>query len=446
MRDVSLLLEVAGLSLQRGNGRTFTLPTLHLEAREAVALFGPSGCGKSTILKALFGLGATSSDRRSGSVRWRGEDLFAVGAARLREVLRLQVAVLAQDAANALDPMQRVGDQLRAVSQRSPTDCADALVALGINRAADLPERYPHQISGGQAQRVVFAVAALRDSALVIADEPTANLDGAACAAVCAQLSALRARGAALLVATHDPRLLLALSPRVLVAKEGAFVPGEAEVGAFAPCPRDLDGSAPVVLRASGLGVRLGGRVVLDGIDLNVRRGEVVAVLGESGVGKTTLARALAGRMALTSGVVERPEGCHSVQLMSQDAAQSLTPGRTLASLLAEATASGFDIAANARWLGLDAALLDRTAAQMSSGERQRAALLRAVAVRPAVLILDEPTASLDRTAGRALLHLLSALRERAGTSILRVTHDTELAAASSHRVLHLSRGQLWQE
>lgn len=432
------VLEVEGFSVVAG-ARSFALPRLRLQPGECAALFAPSGAGKSTILRGLV----APTGAIAGRVRIADVEFANATAAQRRRCLATQVAVLAQDAVEALDPFRSLLAQVAAATQADPATCRAEFARLADAAEAPFAERMPHEVSGGQAQRALFAVAALRRAALVVCDEPTANLDDASAERVAATLQELRRAGAAVLVATHDLRLLRALEPTVLVAHGDAFVPGEPEVPPWPRCEANaLD--APVVLSARGVCVRRGERTVLSGVDLSVREREVVAVLGPSGEGKTTLLRALVGRLAPDAGSIERPARRAAVQLVGQDAGGSLTPGRSVRSLVAEVATAGFDLEASAARLGLSADVLLRTAAHLSGGERRRAALLRALAVEPAVLLLDEPTASLDRASAVALVTALLAERQQRGTALLFVTHDEGLAAAIAHRVLRL-QGGTWQ-
>src|SRR5690606_32660035 len=238
------------------------------------------------------------------------------------------------------------------------------------------------------------------------------------------------------LVATHDAGFARALRAEPFTVGGGAVRPGWPPVPAWparAPAP---DAPQPL-LRARGLVVRRGRRTVLSGLDLSVGRGETVAVLGPSGCGKTTLLAALAGLVRPAAGTIECLGG-RRPQLLFQDAYASLTPGRTLRALARETARRGMDVAALAGALGLPPEVLDRSAAALSGGQRRRAALLRALTVQPSVLLLDEPTASLDaQTAAATMATVLGAAAGHAAATVL-VTHDEDLAHALAHRVLRL--------
>ena len=434
------LLEVSDCTVRRG-AFTVRLPALRLDAGRVAALYGPSGTGKSTLLAALFGLQGRGAEV-GGAISWRGDAWRAMVPARQRRTLRREIAFLAQDPRAALDPLVRVGAQIRAATGRSPQDVTAELERLRVADAAALCHRWPHEVSGGEAQRALLAIAFLRRPALLVADEPTAGLDPAACTELGEHLRALVAGGAAVLLATHDPRLVHDLGAAVLVCRDGAFVPGGIDAAPWPGGGRENDVGTVPVIAAAGLEVAFAGRTVLRGVDLSVRRGEIVALVGASGAGKTTLLRALAGQLRPLRGTVTRPARMHAVQLVPQDAFGSLTPGRSVADLVAE-TAAGDDVGPVAARLQLDDATLTRTARSLSGGERRRAALLRALTVRPDVLLLDEPTAGLDRATAIAAMQAVRALQRERGLAIVLVTHDHELARAVAHRVVPLREGML---
>jgi peptide/nickel transport system ATP-binding protein len=327
---------------------------------------------------------------------------------------------------------------------RPASECAAALAEMGIEEAPALSRRLPHEISTGQAQRVLLAAALLRAPRLIVADEPSASLDGGSFAELVRWLRRLcEQSGTALLLATHDRRLLGELQAEVFACRDGVFEPGPTDATPWPVRPRGDGAEGAPVLAARGLGVRLGGRQVLQDIDLEIRRGEVVALLGESGSGKTTLARVLCGHRRPDAGGVQAPARKTAVQLLFQDALASMTPGRSLGGLLRETSGPGFDAAATAARLGLRDGQLQRTVAELSGGERRRAALLRALSVDPELLALDEPTVSLDRRAAVAVMATTFEVQRQRGLSLLLITHDEELAAASADRVLRLQGGRL---
>ncbi|MCA8958396.1 MAG: ABC transporter ATP-binding protein, partial [Planctomycetes bacterium] len=420
------VLSLADLRIVRG-GFAVSVQELQLGAGDVAALVGPSGCGKTTLLLGLAGLldGGVCTGRRE----ILGNPWPEPPSREWRALLAGPVTVVPQDARAALDPLQRVGVQVESVTRRTRAEVCSAFARLGLAPADALAQRFPHQLSGGQAQRVLLAVALLRAGRLILADEPTAALDGATIGELTAAWSVLRSvNRTAVLLATHDLELCTSLGARRYRCVDGGFVPAGDQHAAWGPPPvRAVPGA--VVLAVHDLHKVLGGVPVLAGVDLEVRAGELVAVVGPSGSGKTTLARILAGHLPADSGrvaVERRGRAGSPVQLLFQDAYASLTPHRTVRSLLRETAVKGFDAAAEAAGLDLAEACLDRTAARLSGGERRRAALLRALSVEPAVLVLDEPTASLDRAAAVSVIDMIHQVQRRAEVGVVLITHDRE--------------------
>ncbi len=438
---VAGLLEVNGFTVQRRDGWSVRIPRLAIDRGEVVALHGPSGAGKSTVLGGMFDLAGADLACR-GSVCWRGAEWRELLAPSQRRALRQEITFLAQDASAALDPLLPIGRQIQQATACSTEAAAAMLGDLGVQGSGELCRRLPFQVSGGEAQRALLAIAFLRAPVLVVADEPSASLDPTAYAELRSHLAALVDRGAALLLASHDHRLLRDLEASVLDFVEGAFVPGVVVPAAWPDHGREPDVGTVPLLAAEGLRVSFAGRPVLRDVDFAVHRGEVVALVGDSGVGKTTLARVLTGHLRPDAGVVRRPARPRAVQLVPQDAFASLTPRRAIGSLVAETAIGGEAELLTAR-LQLPPALLQRQARQLSGGERRRAALLRAISVRPDVLVLDEPTAALDRDTAVAVMRSVLAVQRDRGMAIVLITHDLELARAVAHRVLELHGGEL---
>ncbi|GAB4160143.1 MAG: ABC transporter ATP-binding protein [Planctomycetota bacterium] len=419
------------------------MPELRIDSGEVVVLHGPSGSGKTSLLLSLFGLLDPGAFEAAGVVRFAQGAVPPPGSSGLRSILREKVAVAMQDAKEALDPLAPIGLQIGLVAGKGEPEIEAALFEMGIEDPASLCGRLPHEISTGQAQRVLMAMAFLRRPALLLADEPSASLDGGSFDELVQRLLLLRDRtGTAMLLATHDHRLIERLSARVIAHENGAFVPGKADPPSW-PRRERAEPSRSALLRATDLELRYGSRTVLRGASFALHRGEVVALVGESGAGKTTLARAIAGHLEPFAGRIERPARRAAVQLLFQDALSSLTPGRTVRSLVLESKTPCFDLSRQARALGLWESELDREAAALSGGERRRAALLRALSVNPEVLVLDEPTASLDRGAACRVVEALIALQRERSLALLLATHDIDLARALADSVLRIEGGRL---
>ncbi len=441
------VLEISMLEATRESGFAVALPELALAPRNVVALLGPSGCGKSTLLLGMLGL--LPGVRCTGTLRLGGVEVPVADRAAWQPYLRERIVVVPQDAKAALDPLQTIGTQIRAVTDQDAAACDAALSDLMVEDPERISASYPHQVSGGQAQKALLAIALLREPALVVADEPSASLDEASVRELLHNLRLLRERHAtAILFSTHDIWLVGALHARCFVHQEGRFVHQQLPSGPW-PSPaaqsesRQESTSArrEVLLQCKDVHVAFGAHEVLRGVTLELCAGQIVAVVGPSGCGKTTLARVLSGLRQPDSGWVARAH--HTVQMLFQEAYASLTPHRTILDLVRETAAPGFSILAEAVRLGLSVDHLAHTAKELSAGQRRRAALLRALSVEPRVLILDEPTASLDHGTAAQVMSLLLEVLERHRLGCLLITHDRSLARTVAHEMMELVDGVL---
>ncbi len=435
------LLAVRDLVVERAAMRV-SVEALDVDCGGVAAILGPSGSGKSSLLAALIDHRHPGEDLRvTGHVRFAGADRPRQGSPGWSAWLRGPVVLIPQDARAALDPLQPLGRQVAELAGVDEDAARSALARLRGPEASFLAARRPHAVSGGEAQSALLAVALARPGVrLCVFDEPSAGLDPDRADAVVTAIRALRDAGCAVLVATHDVSLAERIDARALhLGAEGRLREGWPPRPAF-PQADPCRGDAPVVLRARDVGLVVRGNTLLDAVSVTLRAGESLAVRGPSGAGKTSLARVLVGRLEPGSGSVER---AGRVLLLDQDAAGSLTPHRTIASLCSESAAPGFDAASEAARLGLDAGALASTAGALSGGQARRAALLRALAARPDVLILDEPTAGLDRVAAVAVVEMLLDAQRRHGLALLWITHDEDLATAvSGAATVHLRRGR----
>lgn len=462
------LLQVAGLGVS-GPGGASLLEGVDLELDRGQILFlvGPSGAGKSLTLLALAGLLPCGLAAR-GLVRLDGEE-FRLPAAGLGRLLGRKLSLVVQEPGGALDPAMTAGAQVAEAlrcrfggSRGAARARAEAaLVRIGLPPGSAGAGAFPHQLSGGMRQRVLLAAHLALEPALLLLDEPTAALDPIRTADFASRVrEECRGRGVGVVWVSHDPRLAQALGDRVvrLEPRRGFRPRFPAEEGLPAAPPPAAHGS---VLRAEGLAVHLGGRRILDGIELALAAGQIVALVGPSGSGKSTLVRALLGLVPLAAGRVEclgrtvlapglrpGPRLRAAAQPLFQDPGGSLNPRRTVGQALAEGLRLGgrasrpAEAAALLAEVGLAPDAAGRFPHQLSGGERQRAALARALSVGPRALLLDEPFSGLDPPLRAELGGRLRRLA-RAGRAALLVTHHLGDACAAADRLGVLVAGRI---
>lgn len=457
-------LRVENLAVRSRQGTILHPVSFALEPGTTVTVIGETGAGKTILAEAILGI-LPAELSASGTV-YLGGAAFAAEERARAGLWGRTVTLLPQEPWSALDPLMRARAQvfevLRAVHRR-PRSAARAearreLAALGL---AGEGRKYPWQLSGGMAQRAALAATRATGARVLIADEPTKGLDLALRDAVVALLAAERDAGRAVLVITHDLAVAEALGGRILVLRQGRVVeegqtrevlraprhPYTAALLAARPetwAPRALPQVGEAVVKARGLACRLGGRVLFDGFDLTLGEAETVAAIGPSGVGKTTLGNLLVGLMRPDRGTVARRPGLASVrfQKLWQDPPAAFAPHITLRRALAD-VCRRHDVAwAEAERLlaalGLSPCLLERRPDQVSGGELQRVALLRALLVRPVFLFADEPTSRLDLLTQAETLRLLADLAAERRVALFLVTHDPAIARALAHRVITL--------
>ncbi|GAA2669166.1 MULTISPECIES: ABC transporter ATP-binding protein [Actinosynnema] len=468
---------------------------LDLDAGQTLGLAGESGCGKSTVAMSVLRLLPRTAEV-TGRIELGGEDVTTMSWGRLRAVRWAEASVVFQGAMHAFNPVRRVGGQiaepmrLHGVPAPSGVDAAVADLLDQVELPARAARAYPHELSGGQKQRAMIAMALACAPDLVIADEPTTALDVVVQAQVLGLLTRLVAeRGIGLVVISHDLSVLAATCDRLAVMRRGKVVEqGPTRQVIAAPVhehSRALAAAFPTVgdpafrrvrahdepgaplLSARDLRVAFDGVAAVDGVDLDVRPGEIVALVGQSGSGKTTLARTLLGLQRPTSGRVEfdgaplprSSSGLRAfrrqVQLVLQDPTSALNPRHSVY----EAIAEGLRIH---RVDGDEAALVAAALEQaelrppvsfthalpheLSGGQRQRVVIAGALALGPRLLIADEPVASLDASVRGEILALLLRLRADLGLGALVITHDLGLAWTIADRVVVMLDGRFVEQ
>ncbi|MBD2847676.1 ABC transporter ATP-binding protein [Paenibacillus sp. IB182496] len=498
----AMMLQVGGLRVSYGGRRAGRDPqgpilsgvSFALGRGEVTALLGESGSGKSTIARALTGLLPPSARIEGGLLRLGEEEAVDLaGDAPPWDRLRgRRIGMLFQDAQLALNPLMTIRAQFEeslrahrlAGRKEAAAEASRLLRMLGFSEPGQVLHSYPFELSGGMCQRVCLALALCLRPDVLIADEPTSALDADSQRHVLELLRRLQGElGLTVLFITHDLAAAQAISDRVIVLREGRIVedgavrtvmarPSHAYTRALlaarasleAPAPRQgaaPDPAAPLLeVRQLRKSYARGGEV-LRGIDLTVHRGEIVGILGRSGCGKSTLARCIValeapdGGQALLEGralaSLPRRELSRRVQLIFQNARASLNPGRTALQLVTgplrdHRMGGRRERAAVARALlddvGLTGELQVRRPPQLSTGQCQRIAIARALALQPELLICDEAVSALDMRVQAQIVELLLRLQAERGFAMLMISHDERIARRLCDTVAVMERGR----
>ncbi|HWZ62891.1 MAG TPA: ABC transporter ATP-binding protein [Steroidobacteraceae bacterium] len=477
--------------------------TLAVARGECLGVVGESGAGKSQVFLAALGLLAANG-RASGSARFQGTELIGATPGALDRIRGAGIGMVFQDPMTSLTPHLTVGGQLIEVIVRHTRLAREAAArrALALLEAVQLTDparrlrQYPHELSGGMRQRVMIAIALGCDPQLLIADEPTTALDVTVQAQILALLADLkRSRSLAMVLITHDVGVVAGLADRLAVMRAGRVVesgsvravlesPREpytrellraAQLPAAARAREPPEPRAAAALTVTGLGVEFGvggalGRraqlTALREVSFELAAGEALGVVGESGGGKSTLARAVLALLKPSRGRIvwlghelgeldarQRRALRANVQIVFQDPLGSLDPRMTVEQIVAEplrvhrpAMTRPEHAAAIATMLarvGLDAALLGRYPHELSGGQCQRVGIARAMIVEPRILVCDEPLSALDAPTQREIVALLQGLQRERGMALLFVSHNLGLVSRLCDRSLVLYLGRM---
>ena len=461
-----------------------------LKKGEVLGLIGESGAGKSTIGLASMAYGRGGVRITGGEAWLNGRDILREGRRGLNRLRGREVCYVAQSAAAGFNPAHKLIDQvIEATLEHGLATRAEAEArAVELFRALSLPEpetigqRYPHQVSGGQLQRVMTAMALCPQPDLIVFDEPTTALDVTTQIDVLAAIkSAIRLTGVAALYITHDLAVVAQVSDQIMVLRNGETVeygptaqiierPQEAYTQALVSVrsiehPEKAPTDSPV-MRVSNVTAGYGkGITVLDDVSVELYPGQTLAVVGESGSGKSTLARVITGLLPPRRGEItfdgrtlsnaqkdRTKDDLREIQMIYQMADTAMNPRQTVATIIGRPLEFYFGIRGEARdrkvadlleQIELPASMAQRYPAELSGGQKQRVCIARALAADPKLIICDEVTSALDPLVADGILKLLLDLQAREQVAYLFITHDLATVRAIADSIAVMYKGKL---
>ena len=466
--------------------------SLDLKRGEVLGLIGESGAGKSTLGLAAMGFARPGCRITSGQIIFDGQDLRALPEPERRALRGGRIAYVAQSAAASFNPAHQLMDQtIEATLRSSDIDAAAAREdAVQLYDTLQLPDpgsignRFTHQVSGGQLQRVMTAMAMSPRPDLIIFDEPTTALDVTTQVEVLAAIRDIVARfNTAAIYITHDLAVVAQMADKIKVLRYGRTVedaptrrmltapqePYTKSLWAVRSIEREQRPSDEIILSMQGIDARYGrGDKVLDDVSIDLPRGRTVAVVGESGSGKSTAARVLTGLLPAEKGQIVfkgRPLSAalkqrsrtelQQIQMIYQMADTALNPRQKVREIIGRPLEFYLGLTGAARdqriaellhMIELDETFADRLPEELSGGQKQRISIARALAAEPEVIICDEVTSALDQIVQEGILKLLLSLQERLGLSYLFITHDIATVKAIADEIVVMFMGRVVEQ
>ncbi|MBB2699936.1 UNVERIFIED_ORG: peptide/nickel transport system ATP-binding protein [Rhizobium esperanzae] len=461
-----------------------------LKKGKVLGLIGESGAGKSTIGLSALAYGRGGAEITGGEVRLDGTDILALGKNGVRKIRGARVCYVAQSAAAAFNPAHRLGDQVIEASLKHGLMTREEARkrALYLFRVLGLPnpetfgERFAHQVSGGQLQRAMTAMALCSNPELIVFDEPTTALDVTTQIDVLAAIKhAIEETHTAALYITHDLAVVAQISDDIMVLRHGKQVE-YGSVQQIIEAPREdytralvnvrqayreeAADQSTALLKVENVSAEYSnGFKVLHGVSLHVPKGQTLAVVGESGSGKSSLARAITGLLPPSSGRIvfggnplvpdlknRQNDDLRRIQLIYQMADTAMNPRQTVRDIIgrpltfyyglrgAEKTARVKELLDQ---IEMGNGFIDRYPAELSGGQKQRVAIARALAAKPELILCDEPTSALDPLVAEGILKLLLRLQQEEQLSYIFITHDIAIVRAIADSVAVMHRGKL---
>ena len=466
--------------------------SLELRRGEVLGLIGESGAGKSTLGLAAMGFARPGCRITSGQISFDGQNLLSLSETERRALRGGRIAYVAQSAAASFNPAHRLLDQtIEATLRSTDSSAADAHKdAVQLYDTLQLPspqtigDRFTHQVSGGQLQRVMTAMAMSPRPDLIIFDEPTTALDVTTQVEVLAAIRDIVSRfNTAAIYITHDLAVVAQMADKIKVLRYGQTIedaptrqmltdpqqPYTKSLWAVRSIQRDQRASGDIILSMQGVDARYGkGDKVLDDVSIDLPRGRTVAVVGESGSGKSTAARVITGLLPQEAGQItfkgqrlpaalkqRSRTQLQQIQMIYQMADTALNPRHKVREIIGRPLEFYLGLTGSARdqrifellaMIELDESFADRLPEELSGGQKQRICIARALAAEPEVIICDEVTSALDQIVQEGILKLLLSLQERLGLSYLFITHDIATVRAIADEIVVMFMGKVVEQ